>query len=75
MTLICSASGILITKIIEAVTGEIIFDKAKLLNDGLIDVAHLGSWRTHLDAFRYVVDNRIQVALIFEDDVDWYALI
>lgn len=72
VSLICSASGISITKIINAVKGDVVVDKAKPVGNHLIDEKHLGSWRTHLDAFRYIVDNGIETALIFEDDVDWY---
>ena len=31
----------------------------------------IGSWRAHLNALRYVVQNNLQSAIIFEDDADW----
>ena len=31
----------------------------------------IGSWRAHLNALRYVVMNRLESAIIFEDDADW----
>ncbi|KAK9466186.1 hypothetical protein V1512DRAFT_264063 [Lipomyces arxii] len=32
---------------------------------------YLGSWRSHMNAFKYIIDNKIETALIIEDDVDW----
>jgi hypothetical protein len=31
----------------------------------------LGIWRAHANAWRHMIDNNIQTALIIEDDVDW----
>jgi hypothetical protein len=31
----------------------------------------LGVWRAHANAWKYMMDNNIQSALIIEDDVDW----
>lgn len=31
----------------------------------------VGSWRAHMNTIRHVVRNKIQTALIFEDDADW----
>lgn len=31
----------------------------------------VGSWRAHLNALRYVVKNKLESAIIFEDDADW----
>ncbi|QIW94656.1 hypothetical protein AMS68_000174 [Peltaster fructicola] len=33
--------------------------------------AHLGCWRSHLNAARYIVENNLQTALVMEDDADW----
>lgn len=71
VSLIGSLSGITITKVFAAVKGEDVSEKAKPIGNDKIDQSHLGSWRTHVDAFRYVVDNNIETALILEDDVDW----
>lgn len=73
VSLISSISGITITTVLDAVKGEDVSEKAKPLGNKLIDQAHLGSWRSHVDAFRYIVDNKIETALLLEDDVDWYA--
>lgn len=35
------------------------------------DGKHLGSWRTHLNAALYMVENNVGSALVLEDDVDW----
>lgn len=70
MSLIASTSGIQITKTIDATRGEDIPEKARPFGKGTSD-KYLGSWRTHMDALKYVVDNNIQTALLFEDDVDW----
>ncbi|KAF2685044.1 glycosyltransferase family 25 protein [Lentithecium fluviatile CBS 122367] len=31
----------------------------------------LGIWRAHANAWRHIIDNNLQTALIIEDDVDW----
>ncbi|KIW54398.1 hypothetical protein PV05_06758 [Exophiala xenobiotica] len=33
--------------------------------------AEVGCWRSHLNIMQYMVQHRIQTALIFEDDADW----
>jgi len=73
LALIGHAQGITITKTIDAVLGADIVDKAK--PDGKakdsLDQMHWGSWRSHMDALKYVVDSGVDTALILEDDVDW----
>lgn len=32
---------------------------------------NLGSWRSHMNAIRAIIENRLSSALIMEDDVDW----
>lgn len=73
VTLISSTSGIEITHIVDAVHGDGVTVKAKPFGfaAGKLDDPHWGSWRSHLNALRYIVDNRIETALIVEDDVDW----
>ena len=73
MSLIASASDIEITKHIRASRGSDVSLKARPPGDADIAEGYWGSWRTHMDALRYVVDNHIETALILEDDVDWYA--
>ena len=73
VSLIASRSGIQITKQIDAVHGEDIHYKARPFgkaNSTIMD-GYIGSWRTHMNALKYVVDQRLETALIIEDDVDW----
>lgn len=73
LALISNAQGISVTKVIDATLGGDIAEKAK--PDGKardsIDLVHWGSWRSHMDALKYVVDSGVETALILEDDVDW----
>jgi len=73
LALIGHAQGITITKTIDAVLGADIVDKAKPDGKakGSLDQMHWGSWRSHMDALKYVVDSGVETALILEDDVDW----
>lgn len=71
MSLISSNSGIEITKTIYSVMGETVSSKARPIGSDHISPKYLGSWRSHMNALKYVVDNKIETALIFEDDVDW----
>lgn len=73
ISLLTSLSSISITHTVAAVNGDVIVDKAKPYGKARteLDAAHFGSWRSHMDALKYVVDNRIETALILEDDVDW----
>lgn len=74
MALIAAQSGIKLNKMIAGVPSDAVHEKARPLT------AHpkqdpkkpwLGVWRAHADAWRYIIDNNIQSALIMEDDVDW----
>lgn len=75
VSLISSFSGIDITHLIHSTRGETIAAKAKPFGNaripGKIGPQYLGSWRTHMNAFKYVIDNNLETALILEDDVDW----
>ncbi|KAL3428414.1 glycosyltransferase family 25 protein [Phlyctema vagabunda] len=73
VSLIASTSNITVTHTVAAVRGENILEKAKPYGKAIaeLDDGHWGSWRSHLDALKYMVDNRIETALIVEDDVDW----
>jgi len=73
VTLIGSSQGISITKLIPAVQGEEINEKALPWGEAKekLPLPYLGSWRSHMDAFKYIVDNKIETALVLEDDIDW----
>lgn len=75
VSLIASTTGISISHTVSAVRGEDIAAKARPYGKavGTLDEPHWGSWRSHLDALKYVVDNNLETALILEDDVDWYV--
>ncbi|KAF3914089.1 hypothetical protein AA313_de0204412 [Arthrobotrys entomopaga] len=73
VSLIASQAGIKITHVIDAVKGEDIHLKAYPYGTARTDLPlpYLGSWRSHMDAFKYIIDNRIETALVLEDDIDW----
>ncbi|KAK6349439.1 hypothetical protein TWF696_005723 [Orbilia brochopaga] len=73
VSLIASQAGIKISHIIDAVRGEDIHQKAYPFGEARtkLPLPYLGSWRSHMDAFKYMVDNRVETALIIEDDIDW----
>lgn len=68
-----SFSGVKITHTVDGVLGSSISAKARPYGKARDDVddAHFGSWRSHMNALKYIVDNDIETALILEDDVDW----
>ena len=74
MTLIAAQTGLKFSKMIPGVASADVHEKARPLT------AHpkedpkkpwLGVWRAHANAWRYMIENNIQSALIMEDDVDW----
>ncbi|KAK7202366.1 hypothetical protein BZA70DRAFT_103920 [Myxozyma melibiosi] len=77
ISLIAAHTGIKITKTIYGVVSDDVDKKAYPYGDARKKFEsdrfypYLGSWRSHMDIFRYIVDNRIQTALILEDDLDW----
>ena len=73
VSLIAARSGIKITEFIEATHPEDIHIKARPYGkaNNTVKDGYIGSWRTHMDALKYVVDHRLETALLFEDDVDW----
>jgi len=76
MSLIAAMQDVTITKVIDGVKGSDIADKAKPIGKGkeYLSGGEMGAWRSHVDAFKWIVDQRIGTALILEDDVDWYVL-
>lgn len=74
MALIAAQSGIKLNKLIAGVPSADVHEKARPLTAHPKDDPKkpwLGVWRAHADAWRYIIDNDIQSALILEDDVDW----
>lgn len=73
VSLICSLSDISITHTVDGVRGEDISNKSKPDGTAKQDLrpAEMGAWRSHMDTFKWIVDNKIETALVFEDDVDW----
>ncbi|CZT08630.1 hypothetical protein WAI453_007131 [Rhynchosporium graminicola] len=54
----------------DAVKGDQILDKTRPPGLNLKDGA-LGTWRSHLNAVRSIIENNLKSVLIMEDDVDW----
>ncbi|KAK9322268.1 hypothetical protein V1517DRAFT_323911 [Lipomyces orientalis] len=77
IALIASQCDIRISHVIPGVISEEINEKAYPYGRGLEKLLtpqympYLGSWRSHMNAFKYIIDNKIETALILEDDVDW----
>ncbi|RYO82952.1 hypothetical protein DL762_006374 [Monosporascus cannonballus] len=72
LSLMTSVTGFRLTWI-DGVHGSSTPDKAlpfgwdrKLMPD-----THLGSWRSHINAIRLIVEDGLSSALIMEDDMDW----
>ncbi|RYP44662.1 hypothetical protein DL768_008896 [Monosporascus sp. mg162] len=72
LSLMASITGFKLTWI-DGVRGSSIPDKAlpfgwdrKVMPD-----ANLGSWRSHINAIRLIVEDGLSSALIMEDDMDW----
>lgn len=74
MVLTAVQSGIKLSKMIAGVPSADVHEKARPLAAHPKDDPKkpwLGVWRAHANAWRYMIDNDIQSALIMEDDVDW----
>ncbi|KAF1968730.1 hypothetical protein BU23DRAFT_479468 [Bimuria novae-zelandiae CBS 107.79] len=73
MALIAAQTGIKLNKMIAGVPSADVHEKARPINKSKEDPSKpwVGVWRAHADAWRYIIDNNIQSALILEDDVDW----
>ncbi|KAK9367560.1 hypothetical protein V1509DRAFT_626308 [Lipomyces kononenkoae] len=69
MNLLASTSDLKIT-LINGVDGDGISPKA-VPDKADLRPSVLGCWRAHADAWRYVLDNNLETALILEDDIDW----
>ncbi|KAK9312008.1 hypothetical protein V1524DRAFT_370418 [Lipomyces starkeyi] len=71
MNLLASMSGIKL-RLIEGIDGDSINLKAIPDNaDPNLRASELGCWRAHADAWRFVIENNLETALILEDDIDW----
>lgn len=74
MSLIAAQTGLKLNKMIPGVASADVHEKARPLSPHpKVDPNKpwLGVWRAHADAWRYIIDNNIESALIMEDDVDW----
>jgi hypothetical protein len=73
LSLIAAVTGLKLT-MLPGVMGDAIHPKAMPGHIGKNDMTGtpaLGIWRAHANAWRHIIDNDIQSALIIEDDVDW----
>ncbi|KAK9371405.1 hypothetical protein V1509DRAFT_650987 [Lipomyces kononenkoae] len=77
ISLIASLCDLQVSHVIPGVLTEEISEKAYPWGKGLEKLMtpqykpYLGSWRSHMNTFKYIIDNKIETALIIEDDVDW----
>ncbi|PQE25029.1 glycosyltransferase family 25 protein [Rutstroemia sp. NJR-2017a BVV2] len=55
---------------IAGLKGDKLSDKARPPGLKLVD-GSFGSWRTHMNAIRRIIENNLATAFIMEDDVDW----
>lgn len=72
MTLLGSVYSVKVTDVVTTVRGEQVSNKSLPFGTAsTMTMPHLGSWRSHMNAFKYILDNNIESALVVEDDVDW----
>ncbi|KAI9642600.1 hypothetical protein NHQ30_009405 [Ciborinia camelliae] len=67
-SLLSSYSDIDLT-IIDGVSS--VLEKTRPPGGANLKKGEIGCWRVHMDMMRYVVDHRLETALILEADVDW----
>jgi GR25 family glycosyltransferase involved in LPS biosynthesis len=76
MTLMTAVSNLTVSWV-EGVTGDHVLPQALPVdaqeNRKLQSAGARGSWRSHMNALRTVVEQGLESALILEDDVDWDA--
>ncbi|KAF7856014.1 hypothetical protein EAF04_009970 [Stromatinia cepivora] len=48
-----------------------VLEKTRPPGGAQLTKGQIGCWRVHMDMMRYVVDHRLETALILEADVDW----
>ncbi|KAH8807897.1 hypothetical protein F5884DRAFT_881435 [Xylogone sp. PMI_703] len=53
------------------VNGSNIHENAKPQDSGILRPEQLGCWRGHANAWRKVIEENIETAIIVEDDADW----
>lgn len=73
LSLIAAVTGLKLT-MIPGVSADSIHEKAmpgQIGSTNMKGTPPLGIWRAHANAWRHMIDNDIQSALIIEDDVDW----
>lgn len=51
--------------------GSLITPKARPESSESLRPEQLGCWRSHADTWRRIIDDKIETALIMEDDGDW----
>lgn len=55
--------------IIDGVTT--VLEKTRPPGGAKLKKGQIGCWRAHMNMMRYIVDHRLETALILEADVDW----
>ncbi|XWW92203.1 hypothetical protein V2A60_000126 [Cordyceps javanica] len=55
----------------DGVDGNSIHEKARPKGSESLRPEQLGCWRSHANVWRRIIDERIQTAIILEDDADW----
>ncbi|KAF2466252.1 uncharacterized protein BDR25DRAFT_293643 [Lindgomyces ingoldianus] len=73
LSLLAAVSGIKLT-MIPGIDPKTIHHKAEphmIGGNNMTATPALGCWRAHANAWKHIIDNNIETALIVEDDIDW----
>ncbi|OAA69243.1 Glycosyl transferase, family 25 [Akanthomyces lecanii RCEF 1005] len=70
MTMLATSTNIRLI-LQDGVDGNAIHEKARPKGSHALRPEQLGCWRSHANVWRKIIEERIQTAIILEDDADW----
>jgi GR25 family glycosyltransferase involved in LPS biosynthesis len=59
--------------VLHGVTGEETIHSPAIPTDTKLRPAELGCWRSHVNAWKHMLESGVETALILEDDADWHV--
>ncbi|KAH0536865.1 hypothetical protein FGG08_006296 [Glutinoglossum americanum] len=72
LALLSSLSSLNLT-IFHGVTGEETAHSPAIPPDTKLRPSELGCWRSHVNAWKHIIESGVETALITEDDADWHV--
>ncbi|KAI9773240.1 MAG: hypothetical protein M1839_002202 [Geoglossum umbratile] len=72
LSLVGDLSGLNFT-MLRGVPGEETLKSPAVPSDTALRPAELGCWRSHVNAWKHVLESGVETALILEDDADWHV--